>query len=309
MREERAMAAVSAGVDVEEIESTKSDKLLAVVLALFLLLGGVWAYVKVDDYVRGAIGVPVPTVAETAAMQRLSAAESRLVSLREAEGRTRQELELDREAYRTALDADRPAAALEREYRTAERAHDLVTAQLAAAEAAVAAARPAAERAYDRVGADHERRLRLQSLVAFAARLALVVASILFAYRLLARMRRLGSRYFPVALAFAGYAAVLALVLGADYLTDYVDPLDLGPLFLSLFGIAATLLALVALQRHLARRLPHRRARRRECPYCSFPLGSTEHCEGCGRSVIAACGSCGSTRRVGTPHCGACGAG
>ena len=47
-----------AAVDIEEIESTKSEKLLAVVVALFLLVGGVWAYVKIDDYVNDAIAVP-----------------------------------------------------------------------------------------------------------------------------------------------------------------------------------------------------------------------------------------------------------
>ena len=33
-------------------EATKSEKLLALVLAVFLLMGGIWAYVKIDDYVR-----------------------------------------------------------------------------------------------------------------------------------------------------------------------------------------------------------------------------------------------------------------
>ena len=46
---------MSARVDIEDVEATKSEKLLAVVLAVFLLIGGVWAYVKIDDYARGAI--------------------------------------------------------------------------------------------------------------------------------------------------------------------------------------------------------------------------------------------------------------
>ena len=43
---------VSTRVDVEEIQTTKCEKLLAVVLALFLLIGGIWVYVKIDDAVR-----------------------------------------------------------------------------------------------------------------------------------------------------------------------------------------------------------------------------------------------------------------
>jgi hypothetical protein len=121
-------------------------------------------------------------------------------------------------------------------------------------------------------------------------------------------VRRPGSRYFTVAVAVVGYAAILAFVLAADYITDYVDPLDLGPLVLSLFGIALTLLAFVALQRYLGRRIPLRRVRKRECPFCGYPVRGNRRCEGCGRDVVASCSACGADRRVGVLHCGACGA-
>lgn len=127
-------------------------------------------------------------------------------------------------------------------------------------------------------------------------------------YWLLARLRRRGSRYFMVAIAVVAYAAILALVFAVDYITDYVDPLDLGPLVLALFGIAATLLAFVGLQRYLARRLPVRRVRKRECQFCGYPVRDTTHCEGCGRETVASCSACGADRRVGVLHCAACGA-
>jgi hypothetical protein len=40
-------------VDIEEIESTKSEKFLAAVLLAFLLIGTIWFYVKVDTWVPG----------------------------------------------------------------------------------------------------------------------------------------------------------------------------------------------------------------------------------------------------------------
>ena len=46
---------MSTRVDVEEIQTTKSEKLLAAVLALFLLIGGIWVYVKIDDAVRTVV--------------------------------------------------------------------------------------------------------------------------------------------------------------------------------------------------------------------------------------------------------------
>jgi hypothetical protein len=69
-----------------------------------------------------------------------------------------------------------------------------------------------------------------------------------------------------------------------------------------------TLLAFVALQRYLARRIPQSRVRKRECPFCGYPVRENQRCEGCGREVVASCAKCGSDRRVGTLHCGACGA-
>ena len=39
-------------IDIEQLQTTKSEKLLALVLAVFLLIGGVWAYQEIDDKVR-----------------------------------------------------------------------------------------------------------------------------------------------------------------------------------------------------------------------------------------------------------------
>ena len=100
---------------------------------------------------------------------------------------------------------------------------------------------------------------------------------------------------------------MLALVMAADYVTDYVDTVELGPLLLAIAGVGLTLVAFAALQRYLSRRVPLRRVRKHECPFCGFPSGTTEHCEGCGRQVVAECATCAQPRRVGTLHCGACG--
>ena len=51
---------MSTELDVEQLESTKSEKLLALLLAVFLLIGGVWAYQEIDDKVRTAIPLREP---------------------------------------------------------------------------------------------------------------------------------------------------------------------------------------------------------------------------------------------------------
>ncbi len=298
-----------AGLDVEEIETTKSEKLLAVILAVFLLIGAIWTYQKLDDWVAERVA-PVQvqlSPADQAAIDRNSAANERLSVAMTSLTQAQSELEFRREAYRTALDAGQPAQDLERQYQAAQDALAAAQDEVNTAQAEVATTRPAAEAAYQRQQQLYSDRVDHHELVAFALRLGLALALLGFGYWLIGRLRRSRSRYFPVALAVVGSAALLALVLAADYITDYVDPVALGPLVLALAGVTLTLVAFAALQRYLARRVPLRRVRKHECPFCGFPGGTTEHCEGCGRQVVAECATCAQPRRVGTLHCGACG--
>jgi hypothetical protein len=298
-----------AAVDVEEIQTTKSEKLLAVVLAIFLLIGAVWTYQKLDNWVAESVA-PVHvelSPADEAAIARSTSANQRLAAAQTQALAAQSNLELKREAYRTALDAGQPAKDLERQYEAAQAELAQAQNEASAAQAEVEAARPAAEAAYQRQQEMLQTKTDRHELIAFLLRLGLVVGLLGFGYWLLARLRRTHSRYFPVAFAVVGSAGVLALVMSADYVTDYVDPVALGPLVLAIAGVGLTLAAFAGLQRYLARRVPLRRVRKHECPFCGFPSGTTEHCEGCGRQVVAECATCAQPRRVGTLHCGACG--
>ena len=64
-------------VDVEQLQSTKSEKLLALVLAVFLLIGGIWAYQEADDWVRDAMPLRNPTASEQQALRTLQSAQER----------------------------------------------------------------------------------------------------------------------------------------------------------------------------------------------------------------------------------------
>jgi hypothetical protein len=296
-------------VDAEEIQRTSSEKLLAIVLTAFLLIGTVWMYVKLDDYARAAIdNPPPPSATERAAIDRLHRARGHYSSAGGDKRRALEALNVRREQYRTALDAGRPARALDRRYRSAQAAYDAAVREQREALAEVTSALPAARAASDAQAERFDDVRRKRELVAVAARLASIAALIVLGYWLLARLRRRAPRYLPLAWALVGASAVTGVVFAGDYVTDYIDPLDLGPLVLSLFGIAATIAAFAALQRYLARRIPVRRVRKGECPFCGFPVrGSGPHCENCGREVVAACAACEKPRRVGTPRCATCG--
>lgn len=293
-------------VDVEEIQTTRSEKLLAVVLAVFLLIGGAWTYDRLGDAARGALSADVRSE-DRAAVDRANAALRRDANAIANEQRAIARLAFAREAYRTALDADAPAEALRRTYETRQREYERAQAASRLARADVRAARPAADAASARIADAEEATRHHEALLAFALRLGFVVGALGFGLWLVARLRRRGSRWFPLAAAAVGSATLLAFFMAGDYLTEYVDPLDLGPLVLSLVGIGLTLMGFAALQRYLARRIPARRVRKGECPFCGYPTGEGAHCEGCGREVVAPCSSCASPRRVGTLHCRACG--
>lgn len=297
-------------VDLEEIEITRTEKLLAVVLAVFLLIGGIWAYSKIDDIGRSDDRSPATyfTASERTAVARADQAGQRLSRAEVAVQQARQDLELAREAYRTALDAGRTAPTLANAYRARQREYGAAQTEVLTAQAEAAEARPAADAADHRASIEARAAARQSELITFLGRLCFTLATLAFGYWLLIRLRRSSSRYLPVSFAFVGFAALLAIVMAGDYLTDYIDVEQLGPFVLSLAGIALTLAAFWWLQGYLARRIPQRRVRKGECPFCGYPVRHGEHCEGCGRPVLGECTTCHEPRRVGTFHCGTCGA-
>jgi hypothetical protein len=294
--------------DVEDLQTTRTEKLLAVVLTAFLLVGGIWTYTRIDDVVRHHVRVPTATIGASPAIAREAAAQRRFFAAEARSQRALQNLEVTREAYRTALEAHKPAQRLEREYNAAQAEYTAAGRELNAARAARAAAAPAAEAARRSAESKVEAALDRQARDAFFARLTFVVVAILFAYWLLAFMRRRQSRWFPLAGSVVAFATILTFVLAGDYITDYLEPFQWGIAIVALLGTAVTLLAYLGLQRYLLRRVPQRRVRRRQCPFCGYPVETNAHCEGCGREVVAPCARCEAPRRVGTPHCGVCGA-
>jgi hypothetical protein len=298
---------VTTHVDVEELQTTKSEKLLAVVMTAFLLLAGLWTYQEIDDRIRRALPLRNPTAAERVVLQRRLEAQTQVFRADNRVRRARGELELRREAYRTALDEERAAPELRAAYREAVATHEQATRERARARADLAAAQPAANEVSRRVAGDVERRRDLQERLIFLTRLGAAIVFVVASYVLLARLRNRGSRYLPLAAAGVGFATIFAFVLAGDYLTDYFDLFDFGILVLALLGISVTFVAFWVLQRYIARRLPRRRVRKRECPFCGYPVGANERCEGCGRAVMAPCANCERPRRVGTPFCAHCG--
>ena len=210
-------------------------------------------------------------------------------------------------ARRGLAEAQRPAAALGAKYDAAQARYEQAKAAVAAARQTAARLRPAAVAEERAAQAKVDAALDKQERDVFFARLALVALGIVTSYLLLAYMRRGTSRWLPLAGSYVAAATILAFVLAADYLTDYFDPYDWGIAFVALLGIVCTLAVYWGVQRYLVQRLPQRRVRRHQCPFCGYPSSSGERCEGCGREIVAPCANCEAPRRVGVAHCAVCG--
>ncbi len=300
---------MSTRVETEDISSTKSEKFLAVVLAAFVLIGSGWLYWKAYDWVGPESAYSYTQeqqkIIDTAdrAHENFYPIEAQLEEDRLNLGQARSDLNL-------AVDRGEDTKQLEQEYRDAQ-------ATLAKTQAEYAVAkekRDVAEAAAQKVRDDQEQAAKDAEtswrhwLVAGLRLLfiaGMLIGSLLWTQKL--RMRE--SRYVPIGFAVTASATILSFVFIVDYITDYIDILELGPIVLSALGIAATIGAFALLQKYLAKRTTRIRVRKRECPFCAFPVRHDQaHCEGCGRGVSAECSSCHESRRVGTPHCANCGA-
>ncbi len=295
-------------VDTEEITSTKSEKFLAVVLTVFIVIGAGWAYVKTDDLARVQQSWEY-TSSEQQTLDAQTAAADRSSEADQARESSKTDLDLARDDLSLAVDRGEQTGSLEQDYRAAQGTYEKALAEARTAKAESDSASAQAAKVEDsrtaRAGGDSSWRQWLSA----ALRLALIGALTFGGLRLIERLRRRDSRYLPLGFGVAAAGVVMAFVFAVDYITDYIDILDLGPIVLSLAGIAATIGAFIALQKYLARRIPRSRVRKGECPFCGFPVRpeAGPHCEGCGRHVIARCADCERPRRVGSPHCPQCG--
>lgn len=292
-------------VDIEEIESTRSERFLAVVLLAFLLIGTIWFYVKIDEWAGGR-----PDYAYSASEQRIIDAQGAAYA---ADEKAQRSLAREESDVRLAKDALDIALAKGEQTGRLEDAYETQRSEFIAARERAADTAQRITAAEDRVAAMEKQRTDrpgdARTWVVAGLRLAFILGWLGASLRTLTLMRRRQSRFLPLGFAAVGSAVITALVFATDYILDYIDPLDLGPIVLSAAGAAATIAAFVGLQRWLARRIPGRRVRNGECPFCGHPVrGNAPHCEGCGREVIAPCASCDAPRRVGSPHCATCGA-
>lgn len=299
--------------------STMAERVLAVLLVGFLLVGGLWLYERLDDYFTRpdriafevAEGVPAAQAALAAAEQALAGRERRAEEGSQVLADATREYEYRREEYRTALEAGDNDPSLKAALDGARAAYEAAVARVAGAKvlvgqsrADVGAARTDLEPRLRRVETSYERATLSYYAKSAGLRLAYLLAAFAVALLVWKTLQRRESRYEAMGLAFLVFASIQMVVMAGDYAWHHLS--DFAPLVISVAGVAGTVAALVALKRYLLApaRIGRYRLRHGGCPHCGHPLEqASAHCPACGKLVREACSHCGGRHPVFSDFC------
>lgn len=307
----------------ERTEATRAEKVLALGLVVFLLLGGLWVLDRLGDIparpdyalLEARHGI-APLQEEVSRLARdLGQAQQALTQAQEAESQARVQYEFRREEYRTALDAGRDDPARKAAYQEALAAYQRAQEATRAATAVVARWQEALREPQARL---EEKRAALSAEFARASRqyetrvllLRLAYALPVLGLAVLAwqGLRRRQFPYLVLITSFTGFAVIQAAFLVGSYAwTLFRAWAQLG---VSLVGVAITAAGIVSLRRYVfsPRRVARARARAGQCIRCGLPLARDyAFCPECGNRVAEPCPHCGQLRPSSLPICPHCG--
>ncbi len=309
-----------------EKEVSRAEKILALALAVFLLVGGL----------RLAAGIeaafPRPDLSGMYKALRLDEREREVSLIREkeseladalrqrqeAEARARLEYELAREEYRTFLDrgVDDPARraqweqkreAFEREKAAREKVErDLKTFQVRILEPK--------KRELERLQAQFDEEVarlnRARDLKAGAASLGYALGAFALSFLVFNFFRRSSvlRRYAVIGTSFLGFGAVQAFLVSLWIAYPFLVGAVPVEAIVSVGGSAVCVASLVYLKNRFfsAQAVRNRRLWKGACPACGFPAPGA-FCPWCGAEQSVACPGCGTETGRFLPYCRACG--
>jgi len=305
----------------EEREITRAEKILAALLVVFLLIGGLWVLARLGDLFPrpdyGAYMGPLEHLRKPVDRARgaLAYAQQVVAEREAAYNQASQKYQFLREEYRVSLDQGRPDEAkealytaarevfleTERELQSARETRDRLQREAQEAQAGFREEEKKASDSYHRAEETQRRH-------AFLLQLTYVLAAFALSFVVWHCLRSRGSRYLLVGTAVVVFAS-LQLVFFLGQFTWYYFH-RLSQLIVSLVGAAGTIGALILLKRQLydPARVARYRLRRAQCHRCSFPVHPGQrYCLECGAELCSECPHCGSEAPVNASYCCACG--
>lgn len=307
--------------DHELVELTRAEKVLALGLTIFLLLGGLWVMHQLYrvvpapsydglyqelDRVRAGFSIQE---------QRLFDVERAAHELEIRAGQLRLEYEFRREEYRTGLDAGKDDPGRKVAYERALVDFEQAQARASTARAVVDEERQRVEELRAQLQAEEtavwekfRQGQRRHDLLVFLLRLAYVGPVLALTVWAWHRLRMVRSQYLLIGTSLVGFGIIQAVFLVGSYAWTIFR--HMAQLAVSIGGSIITVTGMVALKRYVFNPVRLRRARLRKglCPRCGYHVRPDQaFCADCGERLAVPCRVCQGLRPSGLPICPHCG--
>jgi hypothetical protein len=315
---------MSSEYEEQQVETTRVEKVLAVVMVIFLLIGGGWVLDRLEELperpnweqARQELGIP-ELQQEVDELQRAVGRAAKLEKeTRQAYEEAQTEYEFRREEYRTALDAGEQSPDKQRAYEEAretleERKREHEVTQTLLEEKLQTLKQP-------REGLNARKQQLSERMRRWEGRYDLWLFLLRFGYAVpifgltvygWQKLRAANNRYLIVGTAFVAAAGLQLAYVAVAYAWDVFK--DFGPVFISIVGTAISIAGIVTVRRYLFsfERVSQVRLRSEECPYCGFPRQHDSlYCVNCGERQRSPCEECGEPAPLLLPYCPHCGA-
>jgi hypothetical protein len=307
----------------ELVELTRFEKVLALGLTIFLLVGGLWVLERLNWAVPGPsseeLNARLAAIRHAAKLDeqqgKLFQLEQELSRLEIKLSQRTVEYEFRREEYRTALDAGRDDPVRRAAYQQALAGLEAVQEEVATARAVTGAARETTRALEARVAAEQAplwaefaRQQRRRDLMVFLLRLAYAGPVLALTVWGWSRLRSRRSQYLLIGTSLVGFGIVQAVFLVGGYAWTLFR--DVAQLAVSIGGSVITIAGLVAMKRYAfdPSRVGRARLRKGRCPRCAYPVRpEAVFCADCGERLAVSCPACGALRPSALPVCPSCG--
>ncbi|MDP3487405.1 MAG: zinc ribbon domain-containing protein, partial [Bacillota bacterium] len=317
-----ALMKVMPNEETSQIETSRAERVLAIAMVIFLLIGGAWVFRQIQliparpDYSAIEARYISPELRQEHGLAQTASweAHSYRQKIQEELRKATLEHEFRREEYRVMLDKGikdpvREAAYLGSLAAFERRQTDLELALEVEQRALenLALKQAPMNVAYERISIEHNQLNTAFEWKLFMIRIAYAVPVFLLALLAFTHMRRRGSNYLIFGTALIGFASFQLIFLFGLYSWHLLR--DVAQIAISLMGTALSIGGIIVIRRHLVdpTRVSKSRMRKGLCPGCGTPAGEHSYCGSCGEQLQKQCTHCHDNRPVGAEYCPHCG--
>ena len=306
--------------EVEKMEATRGEKILASAMVIFLLIGGINILTELGDLPERPqrdiyyekCGVYNLESEERSIDFDLKVARDALENADDEYLSAKENYLFKREEYRVILDKEETDEIKEREHEEARKRYEESQVQLNEAQAVYDGIHDRLNQKSDEVadarGLAHEEyniTYQIYRLKVLAVKLAFVLPLLAVAIAMFLKAKKAKSKYTIHANAFMAFASLLLIYTIIENVWQ-----SLHAIGISILGAVACAITLAYLKKQYfnSKRIAMSRLKQNKCPWCTFPIRhDMSYCQNCGEKLAYECPECGEMRSILTRFCPNCG--